>query len=232
MKRTLPVLVSIAIVSALPGPAAARPKTALFGPVAADDFRSLDAQRAAARPRKRAVKVTKARIGPDGLAVPPPSAPPQGGQDHRRRQRDRHQAVRVRRRPRHLGRLRLRLLRLGELRAARSRACFDVAARLERPGRLRQAGPGRWVTVMGNPGHAYMVVAGLRFDTSSGKQTGNRWTAEEGTTSGYAVRHPPGLVGEGDDASPPRLGDARLRPRVSGRRGMPRGVPDVDGSHV
>ena len=54
-------------------------------------------------------------------------------------------------------------------------------------------GSGRWVSVMGNPGHAYMVVAGLRFDTTSSNQTGNRWTRQARSPAGYAVRHPAGL---------------------------------------
>jgi hypothetical protein len=56
-----------------------------------------------------------------------------------------------------------------------------------RPGR------GRWVTVFGNPGHAYLLVAGLRFDTSSSNQTGNRWTRQMRSPDGYVVRHPAGL---------------------------------------
>jgi hypothetical protein len=39
-------------------------------------------------------------------------------------------------------------------------------------------GRGDWVTIYTNPSHAYMIVAGLRFDTSARRQTGNRWTAE------------------------------------------------------
>jgi peptidoglycan hydrolase-like protein with peptidoglycan-binding domain len=54
-------------------------------------------------------------------------------------------------------------------------------------------GRGEWVSVMGNAGHAYMVVAGLRFDTSSGKRSGNRWTARMRSSAGYAVRHPASL---------------------------------------
>ena len=30
-----------------------------------------------------------------------------------------------------------------------------------------QAGPGDWITVYTNPGHAYVVIAGLRLDTSA-----------------------------------------------------------------
>jgi hypothetical protein len=56
-------------------------------------------------------------------------------------------------------------------------------------------GPGKWVTIYANPGHTYMYVAGLRFDTVALAATGSRWSngpPEEGT-GGFAVRHPPGL---------------------------------------
>jgi cell wall-associated NlpC family hydrolase len=56
-----------------------------------------------------------------------------------------------------------------------------------------EPGRGTWVTVYGNPGHAYMVVAGLRFDTSARRTTGNRWTDEMRSSSGYTARHPAGL---------------------------------------
>ena len=32
--------------------------------------------------------------------------------------------------------------------------------------RWGEAGAGQWVTVYTNPGHAYVMIAGLRFDTS------------------------------------------------------------------
>jgi Putative peptidoglycan binding domain len=54
-------------------------------------------------------------------------------------------------------------------------------------------GKGQWVTVYGNPGHAYMVVAGLRFDTSARKVSGSRWTETMRSSRGYRVRHPEGL---------------------------------------
>ena len=56
-----------------------------------------------------------------------------------------------------------------------------------------EAGPGQWVTIYAHGGHMYMVVAGLRFDTSGAKQTGSRWQAAQRPTSGYSVRHPAGL---------------------------------------
>jgi peptidoglycan hydrolase-like protein with peptidoglycan-binding domain len=56
------------------------------------------------------------------------------------------------------------------------------------------AGLGNWVTIYANSGHAYMVVAGLRFDTSGAKSRGgSRWTDEMRSSSGYVSRHPVGL---------------------------------------
>ncbi len=54
-------------------------------------------------------------------------------------------------------------------------------------------GPGRWITIYTNYGHVWMVVAGLRFDTSGQGRAGTRWQAEPASTSGFAVRHIPGL---------------------------------------
>jgi hypothetical protein len=54
-------------------------------------------------------------------------------------------------------------------------------------------GRGRHVTIYANPGHAYMVVDGRRFDTSAIRETGSRWTSTHRSSSGYTVRHPPGL---------------------------------------
>jgi opacity protein-like surface antigen len=54
-------------------------------------------------------------------------------------------------------------------------------------------GPGKWITVRANAGHAYMVVAGLRFDTSSSKRTGSRWSSRMRSPRGYVATHPPGF---------------------------------------
>ena len=58
-------------------------------------------------------------------------------------------------------------------------------------------GAGRWVAVFGNPGHAYMTVAGLRLDTSAADdpsdQQGPRWRPLRTNNAGYRVRHPLGL---------------------------------------
>jgi peptidoglycan hydrolase CwlO-like protein len=55
------------------------------------------------------------------------------------------------------------------------------------------AGPGRWITVYANAGHAFMVVAGWRFDTVALAEGGTRWTRTMTSTAGFVARHPPGL---------------------------------------
>ena len=54
-------------------------------------------------------------------------------------------------------------------------------------------GVGEWITIYTNPGHMFMVVAGLRFDTSGAGRAGTRWQRAPRTVSGFAVRHHPGL---------------------------------------
>jgi hypothetical protein len=56
-----------------------------------------------------------------------------------------------------------------------------------------EAGRGTWITVRANAGHAYMIVAGLRFDTSARKRTGTRWSEQMRSARGYRGRHPEGL---------------------------------------
>jgi hypothetical protein len=59
--------------------------------------------------------------------------------------------------------------------------------------RWGQTGAGRWITIYTNPGHVYMEVAGLRFDTSGRDDAGSRWQTDMRSADGYTVRHPPGL---------------------------------------
>jgi peptidoglycan hydrolase-like protein with peptidoglycan-binding domain len=59
--------------------------------------------------------------------------------------------------------------------------------------RWGQAGKGRWVTTYANSGHSYMIVAGLRFDTSGRAEDDTRWHADMRSSTGYTVRHPAGL---------------------------------------
>jgi hypothetical protein len=76
-----------------------------------------------------------------------------------------------------------------------------------------ETGPGSWITIYTNPGHAYMVVAGLRFDTSLRTPLGvaarrssktrsksrivrtltSRWSSTMRPGDGYKVRHPIGF---------------------------------------
>lgn len=54
-----------------------------------------------------------------------------------------------------------------------------------------EPGPGRWISVYANAGHAWVLIAGLAFDTSGGN--GPRWhSPPASSTSGYIVRHPAG----------------------------------------
>ena len=56
------------------------------------------------------------------------------------------------------------------------------------------AGPGRWITVYANPGHVFMTVGGLRFDTSGrAGRRGSRWQVGRRSFRGFAARHWPGL---------------------------------------
>jgi hypothetical protein len=59
--------------------------------------------------------------------------------------------------------------------------------------RWGRAGAGRWITVYANRGHAFMVIAGRRFDTSGRGGSGPRWRATRASTRGFTARHPAGL---------------------------------------
>ena len=59
--------------------------------------------------------------------------------------------------------------------------------------RFGERGPGAWISVYANHGHAYLVIAGLRFDTSGRGERGPRWRPAARSGRGYAVRHPAGL---------------------------------------
>jgi hypothetical protein len=56
------------------------------------------------------------------------------------------------------------------------------------------AGEGRWITVYANGGHAYAVIAGYRWDTAGDAEgTGPRWHAELLGNEGFVARHPAGF---------------------------------------
>jgi hypothetical protein len=54
-------------------------------------------------------------------------------------------------------------------------------------------GQGQWITVYTNPGHAFAIIAGLRFDTSGPGESGPRWRPSSRSFSGYRARHLAGL---------------------------------------
>ena len=63
--------------------------------------------------------------------------------------------------------------------------------------RYGQAGKGTWITIYTNPSHAFVVIAGLRLDTSAAGDpsglSGPRWRPNLRSTRGYKARHPVGL---------------------------------------
>ena len=60
-----------------------------------------------------------------------------------------------------------------------------------------RSGQGQWMTILTNPGHAYLDIAGLRLDTSAAddpsNQQGPQWRPLRPGNTGYAIRHPAGL---------------------------------------
>ena len=63
--------------------------------------------------------------------------------------------------------------------------------------RWGEQGRGEWITVFTNPGHAYVVIAGLRLDTSAAGDRdggkGPRWRPNLRRNRGFKARHPEGL---------------------------------------
>jgi cell wall-associated NlpC family hydrolase len=54
-------------------------------------------------------------------------------------------------------------------------------------------GPGRWLSVYANAGHAFAVIAGVRWDTvGDARGSGPRWHRTMASSAGFVVRHPPG----------------------------------------
>jgi cobalamin biosynthesis Mg chelatase CobN len=56
-----------------------------------------------------------------------------------------------------------------------------------------EPGRGQWITVYTNSGHAYVVIAGLRFDTSGPGESGPRWRTTARSSRSYVARHPEGF---------------------------------------
>lgn len=73
--------------------------------------------------------------------------------------------------------------------------------------RWGESGKGAWITVYTHSGHAYVVIAGLRLDTSSAgvssrgsrrfarsaTERGPRWRPTGRPSAGFTLRHPAGL---------------------------------------
>jgi cell wall-associated NlpC family hydrolase len=59
---------------------------------------------------------------------------------------------------------------------------------------IGQTGKGRWITWYGSSSHAFMVIAGIRFDTGyHDGASGPRWSTSARPTSGFSARHPAGF---------------------------------------
>jgi hypothetical protein len=59
--------------------------------------------------------------------------------------------------------------------------------------RWGQTGGGSWITVYANRRHAFIMIAGLRFDTSGPGGRGPRWRTTPRPDAGFTPRHFPGL---------------------------------------
>lgn len=53
-----------------------------------------------------------------------------------------------------------------------------------------EPGAGSWITTYAHAEHAYVVIAGLRFDTAGRGEEGPRWRPEPRSPRRYTVRHP------------------------------------------
>ena len=91
-----------------------------------------------------------------------------------------------------VARHRLRLHRLDDLCPAHDlpRA---AASRRSATRNWQLPGPGKWITTYASSYHVYMIVAGLRFDTSGLRVAGSRWTTQARSSSGFVPRHPAGF---------------------------------------
>jgi hypothetical protein len=54
-------------------------------------------------------------------------------------------------------------------------------------------GAGKWISIYASRGHVFMVIAGVRFDTSGAGERGPRWRPYPRRAGGFKVRHPAGL---------------------------------------
>ncbi len=60
--------------------------------------------------------------------------------------------------------------------------------------RYGESGRGRWITIYAREGHAFMVVAGMRLDTTGNRSgDGPGWRGPARSLRGFVARHPAGL---------------------------------------
>jgi cell wall-associated NlpC family hydrolase len=141
---------------------------------------------------KRMVMGAKAKLAQDGMAIPPAGAPLAV-------KRVIAAGNRIARKPYKWGGGH------GRLNDSGYDCSGSISYALRRAGLMRSSlnssgfmswgsrGRGRWITIRTNPGHAYMVVAGLRFDTSARSASGSRWTVAKRSPRGFVARHPAGF---------------------------------------
>ena len=133
------------------------------------------------------------RLLPNGMAIPPADAPPQVkrlvyaanklvgkpyrmGGGHRKHEDSGYDCS---------GSLSFALREAGLLTSVRHSRNFL---------RYGRSGPGKWVSVYVRNGHVFMVVCGLRFDTTGkGRSRGPAWRTSSRSTRGFYVRHPYGF---------------------------------------
>ena len=162
------------------------------GRVTPSDARALRTAAGSARPVAKEAPGSKATLGRDGLAIAPADAPPRVkaviaagneiakkpykyGGGHARLRDSGYDCS---------GSMSYALREAGLMKGAMNSTGF---MRFDEPGR------GRWITTYANSGHSYMIVAGLRFDTSARKTDGTRWTTKMRSARGYRGRHPAGF---------------------------------------
>ncbi|HLM25498.1 MAG TPA: peptidoglycan-binding protein [Thermoleophilaceae bacterium] len=162
------------------------------GVVTRPDARRIKRAAASATPEDTAPSAERARLGRNGLAVAPTSAPERVKQVIAA-------ANRIAKKPYVYG---------GGHGDGESRGydCSGSVSYALKGGRMLgrsldstgfmsygRRGRGKWITTRANSGHAYMIVAGLRFDTSARKRTGTRWSRRMRSPRGYTARHPRGF---------------------------------------